>query len=384
MIYFDNSATTRCCDEAVAVMKEALQNNFGNPSSLHNFGFEGENYIKDAKSAIAKILKCTEKEIYFTSGGTEGNNLALIGGANAMIRRGKHIITTPFEHASVDNPINYLHKDLGFEVDYIKVDSEGLIDIEDFKSKLRPDTVLVSVMMVNNEIGALAPVEELGKLVKANNKECLFHVDAIQAFGKFKINPKAMNIDLLTVSGHKLHGPKGSGFIYIRNGVRVVPQILGGGQELGMRSGTENVPAIAGLKVASELAYQNLDSNREYLYSLRSHFIEEVSKINGVSINGPLDDSGAPHIVSMSVRDVRAEVLLHSLEERGIYVSAGSACSSNKPAISRTLKAIGLDKSLLDSTVRISFCKDNTLEEIDECILALKEIIALLSKYSRK
>ena len=384
MIYFDNSATTRCCDEAMAVMTEALQNNFGNPSSLHNFGLESENYIKDARRIISKILKCTEKEIYFTSGGTEGNNLALKGGANAVKRRGNHIITTPIEHASVDNPVNYLKKDMGFDIDYVPVDKYGVVDVEALKKLLRPDTVLVSIMLVNNEIGSIQPVEEIGKLVKSNNPECLFHVDAIQGFGKMIIVPKNASIDLLTVSGHKIHGPKGSGFIYINNKVRVVPEILGGGQEYGMRSGTENVPAIAGLAVASKLCYDNLDSNRNHMYELRNHFIKEASVIDGLSINGHLDNTNAPHIISVSVRGVRAEVLLHTLEDRGIFVSAGSACSSNKPAISRTLKAIGLDKELLDSTVRISFCPENTVDEVDQCIKVLNEIIPQLTKYSRK
>lgn len=382
MIYFDNSATTRCCDESVAIMTEALQNSFGNPSSLHNFGLLGENYIKDARAKIAKTLKCQDKEIYFTSGGTEGNNLLIKGVAKAMNRAGKHVITTAIEHASVSNVFASLEKD-GFEVSYLSVDEKGVISLDELKSLVRPDTILVSLMMVNNEIGALEPIEEAGAIIKEINPACLFHVDAIQSYGKFTINPKKMNIDMLSVSGHKIHGPKGSGFVYIRDKVRVIPQILGGGQENGMRSGTENVPAIAGLGEAARIAYENLETNRNHLYELRERLIEGLTSIDEVSINGSLDRNCAPHIVSVSVRGVRAEVLLHSLEDKEIYVSAGSACSSNKPATSKTLIAIGLDQKLLDSTVRISFCPENTFEEVDECIAVFKQIVPMLAKYAR-
>lgn len=383
MIYFDNSATTRCSDNAFSIMKEALQDNFGNPSSLHNFGMYGENYIKDARSKIAPTLKCLDKEIYFTSGGTEGNNLAIKGIAEARVRYGKHIITTKIEHASVSNPMKDLEKK-GYEITYLGTDEYGVISVDELKSLIREDTILVSIMMVNNEIGAVMPIEEIGKAIKKINPDCFFHVDAIQGYGKFKIFPKQMNIDILTVSGHKIHGPKGSGFIYIKDKVRVIPQILGGGQQEGMRSGTENVPAIAGLGVAALEAYTYFDSNVSHMYELRHRLIDGLQSIDGVSINGKLTDENAPHIVSVSVSGVRAEVLLHTLEDRGIFVSAGSACSSNKPAISETLKTIGLDTALLDSTVRFSFCPENTFEEVDEAVAVMSEVVPMLNKYSRK
>jgi len=238
-------------------------------------------------------------------------------------------------------------------------------------------------MHVNNEIGAVQPIEEIAEIVKSVNKECVFHVDAIQSYGKFRIYPKKIGVDMLSVSGHKIHGPKGSGFLFVKDKIKLKPIILGGGQEWGMRSGTENVPAIAGLGVAAREIYADFDNNIDRMYKLRDRFISEVTKIDGVTVNGPLDHSGAPHIVSVSVSGVRAEVLLHALEDRNIYVSAGSACSSNKPAISKTLKAIGLDQKLLDSTVRFSFSIHTTEEEVDYAVSALQELVPMLSKYTR-
>ncbi len=383
MIYFDNSATTRCADAAMDIMRECLQVNFGNPSSLHSMGYKGKDYLKESRETIAGILKVQPKEIYFTSGGTESNNLAIKGGVEAKKRRGNHIITTKIEHASVLNPIKAFEKE-GFEVTYLGTDEFGVIDLEELKAALRPDTIFVSIMMVNNEIGALQPVAEAGKLIKAFNKDIIFHVDAIQAFGKFKILPKKMDIDLLTVSGHKIHGPKGSGFIYINEAIFniMVPQILGGGHERGMRSGTENVPAIAALGVAAKMAYDNLDSNRQHMYAMRHRLIEGLSSIEGVSVNGHLDDNSAPQIVSVSIKGnrTRAQVILNALQDNyGIFVSAGSACSSNKPAISETLKAIGLEKDLLERTIRFSFCPENTMDEIEAAIKAMTELVPMMT-----
>lgn len=380
--YLDNSATTRCSDEAVKIMTRVLQEDFGNPSSLHNKGMEGENYVKAARSEIAKTLKVNDKEIYFTSGGTESNNLAIIGAARAYRRSGNKVITTMIEHPSVANPFAYL-EDNGFEVTYLPVDNLGQVDLNALREAMTEDTILVSVMHVNNEIGAVQPIEEIAEIVKSVNKECVFHVDAIQSYGKFRIYPKKIGVDMLSVSGHKIHGPKGSGFLFVKDKIKLKPIILGGGQEWGMRSGTENVPAIAGLGVAAREIYADFDNNIDRMYKLRDRFISEVTKIDGVTVNGPLDYSGAPHIISVSVSGVRAEVLLHALEDRNIYVSAGSACSSNKPAISKTLKAIGLDQKLLDSTVRFSFSVHTTEEEVDYAVSALQELVPMLSKYTR-
>lgn len=381
--YLDNSATTRCSKAAADKMVLLLTEDFGNPSSLHMKGVIAEKYINEAKKKIARTLKCQEKEIVFTSGGTESNNLAIIGSAMANQRAGKHIITTQVEHASVANTMKFL-EDNGFEITYLGVDHDGRISLEELKAAMRPDTILVSIMHVNNEIGAVMPVEEAGKLIKEINPSTLFHVDAIQSYGKLHISPKNMNCDLLSVSGHKIHGPKGSGFLYIKDKTKIKPIIYGGGQQKGMRSGTENVPAIAGLGVAAEEIYTDLDTKIEAMYALKSHFINEVTRIDGVTVNGLTDKTSAPHIVSVSVQGVRAEVILHTLEDKNIYVSAGSACSSNKPAVSATLKAIGLPKELLDSTVRFSFCVDTTIEEIDYAVKVMQDVVPKLQKYTRR
>lgn len=381
--YLDNSATTRCSKAAADKMVLLLTENFGNPSSLHMKGVIAEKYINEAKKKIARTLKCQEKEIVFTSGGTESNNLAIIGSAMANQRAGKHIITTQVEHASVANTMKFL-EDNGFEITYLGVGHDGRISLEELKAAMRPDTILVSIMQVNNEIGAVMPVEEAGRLIKEINPSTLFHVDAIQSYGKLHISPKNMNCDLLSVSGHKIHGPKGSGFLYIKDKTKIKPIIYGGGQQKGMRSGTENVPAIAGLGVAAEEIYTDLDTKIEAMYALKSHFINEVTRIDGVTVNGLTDKTSAPHIVSVSVQGVRAEVILHTLEDKNIYVSAGSACSSNKPAVSATLKAIGLPKELLDSTVRFSFCVDTTIEEIDYAVKVMQDVVPKLQKYTRR
>ena len=380
--YLDNSATTQCSQAAADLMMRLLREDYGNPSSLHNRGMEAENYVKEARKRIAQTLKVNEKEIYFTSGGSESNNLAIVGSALANKRSGMHVITTMIEHPSVANPFAYL-EELGFAVTYLPVDAYGCISLEDLQEAMCSDTILVSMMHVNNEIGAVEPIEEAARVIKQKNPNCLFHVDAIQSYGKFRIYPKRMGIDLLSVSGHKIHGPKGSGFLFVRDKVKVHPLILGGGQERGMRSGTENVPAIAGLGQAAMEIYQNFESNQTRMYRLRDYFIQEVEQIDGVSVNGHKDHRSAPHIVSVSVLGVRSEVLLHALEDKQIYVSAGSACSSNKPAVSRTLQSIGLKRELLESTVRFSFSVHTTKEEIDYALEAMRGLVPMLAKYRR-
>jgi cysteine desulfurase len=380
--YLDNSATTRCSQKAAELMMTLLVQDYGNPSSMHNMGVIAEKYMNDARKKIAKTLKVLEKEIIFTSGGTESNNLAIIGSAEANKRSGMHLITTAIEHPSVTNTFGYLEKQ-GYEVTYLPVNEYGEISPGDLKNAIRQDTILVSIMMVNNEIGAIEPIAEAGALIKEINPNTLFHVDAIQAYGKIRILPAKMKIDLLSVSGHKIHGPKGSGFLYVKDKTKIHPTINGGGQQKGMRSGTENVPAIAGLGEAAEEICASLDENSEHMYKLREHFIEEAEKIEGVTVNGHHDRKNAPHIISVSIDGVRAEVMLHALEDRGVYVSAGSACSSNKPAVSRTLTGIGLKNELLGSTVRFSLCVDTTEEEIDYALDAMRELVPMLKKYTR-
>lgn len=382
-VYLDNSATTRCSERAKDLMVQLLMEDYGNPSSLHMKGVEAETFIKEAKQKIAKTLKVDEKEILFTSGGTESNNTALIGAALANKRSGNHIITTCIEHASVSATVAYL-EELGFRVDYLAVDKDGIISLDELKEKVCDDTILVSLMMVNNEIGAVEPVEEAAKIIKAKNPKTLVHVDAIQAYGKYRIFPKKMGIDLLSVSGHKIHAPKGTGFLYIKDKTKVKPLIYGGGQQKGMRSGTENVPGVAALGEAASEIYENFDAKIEHLYAIKDRFVEGVCKIEGVTVNGKTGRDSAPQIVSVSIDGVRSEVMLHALEEKGIYVSAGSACSSNKPSVSHTLMGIGLKKELLDSTIRFSFSVHTTEEEIDYALEVLGEIIPKLRKYTRK
>lgn len=382
-VYLDNSATTRCSAAAADIMVKVLKEDFGNPSSMHIKGVEGEKYVKESLTAIAKALKVNEKEIIFTSGGTESDNLALIGAAEADKRAGKHIITTVYEHPAILETCRYLEEQ-GYEVAYIPVDEHGVVRLDALKEALREDTILVSMMYVNNEIGAVLPVEEVCGIIKEYNKNIIFHVDGVQGFGKYTIHPKKAGIDMLSVSGHKIHGPKGVGFLYVSDKVKLKPIIFGGGQQKGMRSGTENVPGIAGLGVAVSEICDGLEEKADALYELKAGFVKELEEMDGVTLNGFTDRRSAPHIVSASFEGIRSEVLLHALEDKGIYVSAGSACASNKKKeASKTLVAIGLKKDLLDSTIRFSFSFDTTKEELDYTIEALKQVLPLLRKYTR-
>lgn len=381
-VYFDNSATTRVLDEVKDLTVKLMTEDYGNPSARHRKGMEAEQYVKNAASQIAKTLKVKEKEILFTSGGTESNNMALIGTALANQRAGKHIISTRIEHASVYQPLAFLES-LGFEVTYLSVDSEGHISLEELEQSIRPDTILVSVMYVNNEIGAIEPVEEIASLVHGKGKNIIFHVDAIQAYGKIVIRPKKQGIDLLSVSGHKIHGPKGVGFLYIDEKVKIKPLLYGGGQQRDLRSGTENVPGIASLGLAAQEMYRDHEAKIGKITGLKDYFIDRALELEDVTVNSQKGGLSAPQIVSLSFKGVRSEVLLHALEDKEIYVSSGSACSSNHPAISGTLKAVGVKKELLDSTLRFSFGLFNTKEEIDYCMDVLKELLPVLRRYYR-
>ena len=336
--YLDNSATTRCLDSAAALMAGILW--------------------------------------------TESDNLALRGAAYANARQGKHLITTSIEHPAILNTMQYLEQQ-GFEVTYLPVDENGKIRLSDLEAAIRPDTILVSIMHTNNEIGALEPIAEAGELIKRVNPNTLFHVDAVQGYGKAKILPKRMKIDMLSVSGHKIHGPKGIGFLYVGDRVKIRPIVFGGGQERGLRSGTENVPAIAGMGKAAEEMYQNLDTDLDRMYALKQRLADGISTMENVRINGLCGRDSAPHVLSVSFAGVRSEVLLHALEDKGVYVSSGSACSSNHPGISGTLKGIGVAQKLLDSTIRMSFGMFNTKEEVDYTIDVLKELVPVLRRYQR-
>lgn len=379
-VYFDNSATTKVFDSVRDAVVNAMTADYGNAAARHKKGADAEQIIKRAKREIAGSLKVQEKEILFTSGGTESNNTALIGAALANQRAGRHLITTAVEHPSIYNTAAFL-EELGFELTFLPVNEYGLICREDLENAVREDTILVSVMYVNNEIGAVEPVEQLSHLVKQKNPNTLFHADAIQAYGKYQIRPKTQGIDLMSVSAHKLHGPKGVGFLYIKDGVKIRPILFGGGQQKGMRSGTENVPGCAGFGAAVKEIYTDHEVRVSQLYKLRSQMITGLLTLPGVTVNGYKDKRNAPQIVSASFEGVKSEVLLHALEDRGIYVSSGSACSSHHPGVSGTLKGIGLKKELLDSTLRFSFGAFNTEAEVDYCISQLKELLPFLRRY---
>jgi cysteine desulfurase len=411
--YLDNAATTKPSEAVIDEMLKVLRTDFGNPSSKHRMGLDAEKYIRNTTEALAEALKCKPSEIILTSGGTESNNQALIGGALANRRAGTHIISTAFEHAAVYKPLEFLESQ-GFTVDYVGVDRMGHLDLDELKEKLKKDTVIVSVMLVNNEVGAVQDIEAVSKLVKSNNPATLLHVDAIQAFGKMKIIPAKQGIDMLSISGHKLRGPKGSGALYVRSGAKVKPYIYGGGQQHDMRSGTENVPAIAGFGVAVKDASSHLEEHRRSMFACKAALIARVLKLEGTHVNAvpgetlgyfekaePIAASGeyagipenirkslettAPHIVSVSFDGIdRSEVLLHALEEEGVYVSSGSACSSNHPGLSGSLKAIGVEKELLNSTLRFSFSFDSTIDEVDYAGAALQKLLPVLRRFRVK
>ncbi len=381
--YLDNSATTRAYDEVAQLVARIMTEEYGNASSVHHMGTVSGNRLFSARETIADTLKVDPAEIVFTSGGTESDNTAIIGAARANAWRGKHIITTSIEHPAVLESCQELVKE-GFEVTYLPVDETGVVRLDDLKNAIREDTILVSMMFVNNEIGAVEPIAEAGKLIKSINEQIVFHVDAVQAYGKFRIRPKSMNIDLLAVSAHKIHGPKGVGFLYIKKGTKIVPICYGGGQQKGMRSGTENVPGIAGMALAAQMCYDDFDKKISALYELKKYLMEGLNeRISDIRLNGPECAKGAPHIVSVSIKGLAAETILNMLSSKEIYVSAGSACTSNNPHVSDTLKAIGLDKSLLESTIRISMSTQTTKEEIDYLLDVLSSQIETMRKFYR-
>ena len=378
-IYLDHAATTTIDPAVRDLMLQVLEQDFGNPSSMHMKGVDAEEYIRKASEEVARAIGAKPKEIVFTSGGTESNNLAIIGGAMAHRRAGKHIITSKIEHASVLSPMDFLAKE-GYEITYIGTDEHGRIDVRELADAIREDTILVSLMYVNNEIGAIEPISEIAKLIHAANPRTLFHVDAVQAFGKLSFKVATLGCDLLSMSGHKIHGPKGSGALYIKDKTLIRPIIYGGGQQRDMRSGTENVPAIAGMGLATERIYDGLAEKMERVARLKKKLIDGATALPDV-----VDHSGeAPHVVSLSFVGVRAEVMLHALEDKGVYVSAGSACSSNKKKESGVLHAIGLPKEQLESTLRFSLSDVTTEEEIDGALAAIGELLPVLRRYTAK
>lgn len=383
MIYFDNAATTRALDEVADKVKYMLLENFGNPSSQNMAGVNAENEVIKARKIIAASINAEPDEIYFTSGGTESDNWAIFGTAKGYIRSGKHMITTAIEHPAVLQPMRELEKN-GWDITILGVDEKGYINIDELKAAIREDTVLVSTILINNETGTIQNAEEISKAIKSVNPHTLYHVDAVQAYGKYPINVKKMGIDMLSVSGHKVHGPKGVGFFYMKKGLKVKPIIFGGGHERGMRSGTENTPSIIGLAEAVKIDMAEMDKAVEHVKLVKKTLAEGIlNSIPMTYINGPSIEEGSPYVLNIGFEGLRSEVLLHSLEEKEIYVSAGSACNSKKKGASTVLSALGIDEKRIEGAIRFSFCRYNTVEEAEQCIEILKEKAAFLRKYMR-
>ena len=381
-VYLDNSATTQALDEVAKVVYEVMTKEYGNPSSLHRKGIEAEKLINTAREEISAFLGVKPSEIYFTSGGTESNNIAIKGVATSLRRRGKHLITSTIEHPSVLDAFRHLEKE-GFMVTYLSTDKEGYINVKELEKAMTPETILVSIMYVNNEVGSIQPIDEAAKIIKRQNKNTLFHVDAVQAFGKIPLIPNLTGIDLLSMSGHKIHGPKGIGALFARDKIKINPLFSGGGQEMGIRSGTENTPGIMGFKVATQYCNNNLIKWQEKISNLKTRFIDSIfDQIPDVELNGPKD--GSPYIVNISFLGTRGEILLHSLESRGIYVSTGSACSSNKGGKSHVLDAINKDPDVKDSAIRFSFSPFITEEDIDYTVSILKQVVSEIRKFMRR
>ena len=373
-IYFDNCATTRPYDEVKDIVINTMTTHYANPSALHSAGISVERLINSARKTIADTLNCKQDEIIFTSGGTEADNMAVLGVANAYSRKGKHIITSKIEHHAVLDCFKHLESN-GFEVSYIDVDSNGVVDFEQLKNAVRDDTILISIMLANNETGTFQPIEK----IRSISKNAIIHTDAVQAYGKYDF--KNLDVDLISISGHKIHAPKGIGVLAVKNGVKLSKISFGGGQEAGIRSGTYNTEGILGMAKAAEISYDNLYRDISYLKELCEYFKTQlVEKIPDVCFNG----ENSVNVVSVSFPGVRGEVLLHTLEEKGIYVSTGSACNSKSTKISYVLDAMHIERKLAESTIRVSFSVFNTKEEIDNAIDVIVQSVAFLRKFTRR
>ena len=374
IVYLDNSSTTKPCKEAICAVNCALSEFWGNPSSLHTLGFEAENAVNEARKNIANLLKCREDELIFTGSGTEGNNTAIFGAVKSRAKRGNRIVTTAIEHPSVLEVMKQLEAE-GFEVIYLKPDGDGKVKIEDIRNAVNDKTILVSIMLANNETGAIQPVETAVRAVKEANAPALIHCDGVQAFGKIQIDLKKLGVDLFSASAHKIHGPKGIGILYIKKGVTIKPYLIGGGQEKGMRSGTENVPHICGMG-AAVAALPNMQKELEKMKALNDYAREKLLTLDGVVINSP--ENALPFILNISVLGYRSETLLHFLESKNIFVSSGSACAKGQGSF--VLREMGLGGNRVDSALRLSFSRFNTKSDIDRLYDALKEAKNTLRK----
>ncbi|MGN0468132.1 MAG: cysteine desulfurase family protein [Acutalibacteraceae bacterium] len=371
--YFDNSATTFVCKEAIEQMKLAVEKEWGNPSSLHEKGIEAQQLLEKAREAVAKSLLCSKNEIIFTSGGTQGNNIAVFGACAAQKRKGNKVITTAVEHPSVSKAFDRL-EEFGFEVVRLGVDKHGKINLSQFENALDEKTVLVSIMAVNNELGTIEPIEQVGKIIKSSSSPALFHVDAVQAFGKLPLSVSKIGADLMTVSSHKIHGPKGAGALFVKNGVRLVSPVVGGGQERDIRPGTEPMPAIAGFYGAVSALSQK--ESLEKVHALRDDLVSKLKKIDGVVLNSA--DDALPYIVNISLPGLPSEAVLNLLSDMEIYVSSGSACAKGHK--SPVLTAAGLESSLINSSVRISMSKFTTTKELDYLLEGIRTALKVIRR----
>ncbi len=380
-VYLDNSSTTRAYKECAELVSDVMFNSYGNPSSLHRKGIEAEKIIKTAREQIAETIKASPSEIYFTSGGTESDNLAILGACRAG--RGKHILSTNIEHPAVLNTLQHLEK-RGYVVELIPVSKSGAVDVSKLARMIRKDTVLVSCMYVNNEIGAVQPVEKISKIIKSENPYTAFHIDAVQAYGKISFTAAGTGADFISLSSHKIHGPKGIGALYVKNKAKLSPIIYGGGQQDNIRPGTENVPGIAGFGLAAKMSYTDLAAKSARMEALKNRLRDGIlEKLDDVVVNTP-EQNSAPHILNISFGYVKSEVLLHSLENEGIYVSSGSACSSHKKGPSYVLTAIGTDKKLIDGSIRFSLSEFTTAEEIDYTVEKVVEHVKKIRKLLKR
>lgn len=384
LVYFDNAATTRPFDSVIDKMGAVMRDTIGNPASMSTLGIEAEKQIIQAKNIISQSLGSLPEEIYFTSGGTEADNWAIFGTAAGYNRSGKHIVTTAVEHPAVLAPIQRL-TEKGYEATIVPVDQQCNVKLDALEQSIRPDTILVSCMWANNETGTLEDIEAIGKRIKEINPNTLFHVDGVQGYGKYKLNVQKAKIDMLSASGHKFHGPRGTGFLYIKKGLRVRPLIYGGSHQNGMRAGTENTAGTAAMSLAADICYRHLEDNKKAVFTLKKWLSEQIlSEISDTIVNGETLEKASPYVLNMSFLGLRSEVLLHALEEKGIFVSAGSACSSKKKNHSTVLQAMHLSEERIEGAVRFSFSPENTLEEAAYCLAALKEFVPILRKYQRK
>lgn len=374
-VYLDNNATTKPYDEVIQAVADTMKNYYGNPSSVHRLGLKAEKKLNESREIIASTINCSKEEIVFTSGGSESNNFLIRG----FVKEGDHIITTKIEHPSVRNIRDELESK-GVKITYLNVDSHGRIKLEELEKNITKETRLVSIMHVNNEIGTIQDIEIIGKILKEKSNKIRFHVDGVQSYGKLKIDVKKFNIDLFSASAHKLHGPRGIGFAYIRKGLKPMPLIYGGGQEKNMRSGTENLPGAVGFAVAANIMNENLQNNFNKVLDIKKYFIDILSTIEDIKINSNLDSHFSPYVLNTSFKGVRGEILLRILEDKGIYVSMGSACSGKDIAESSVLKAIGLSDEEIMGTLRFSFSENNTKEEIEYAVSIIEANLKFLRR----